>query len=414
MNKKIDEMLYRSLKPDQEPSEALNRRILQEWSKEEQKMSHFNYKKKVAAIAVVSAMALGGVTTYAAYHFMKPAQVAQVVTENDALVKAFESEDAILIDETQSSNGYNITMLGLVSGDHLKLYVPEKTKDEVNESHTYVAVAISKRDGSAMENKNFCVSPLIHGESIMDVNAATMMETMMWFEQNGIVYELIECDNLEIFADRGVQLGVVENFGDETSAFEMNEKNGVYEKSGRYKGTSALFTLPFDVAKADPEKAKKYLVGLSQKDDEEMVETQVQGEEQPFVSVDVGEHDEKEVDALYEKAKAFVDTVTAENIDEYFDADPQRVVTATPDAEGWVDFGTVIVDGDTWDCGRAKEEVWLPEGVDFNIYSIALGIGENALDLSGLQICVIEKNKDGSLTQTTYRAKPDLSAKVKL
>ena len=62
------------------------------------------------------------------------------------------------------------------------------------------------------------VAPLINGVSVLMPMQQTMDETLTWFCKDGVLYELIECDDLEIFADRGVQLGIVE--------WTASERNG--------------------------------------------------------------------------------------------------------------------------------------------------------------------------------------------
>lgn len=76
---------------------------------------------------------------------------------------------------------------------------------------------LQKSGGTDMEYRNFFVAPVNNGVSVLDANAATMDETLTWFCKDGVLYELIECDDLEIFADRGVQLGIVG---------QLRERNG--------------------------------------------------------------------------------------------------------------------------------------------------------------------------------------------
>ena len=47
--------------------------------------------------------------------------------------------------------------------------------------------------------------------------------------EDGVQYKLLECDNLEIFSEMGVWLGVVEQYGEEI----IEEKDGYFE--GTYK-----------------------------------------------------------------------------------------------------------------------------------------------------------------------------------
>ena len=204
----------------------------------------FHPTRKLIAASACAILLLGGSSAYAAYHFLSPSQIADEVADNGALSRAFAGEDAVSVNETQQSNGYDITLLGLVSGEKLELCVPQETRENVSKSHTYAAVAIAKSDGTDMEYRNFFVAPLINGVSVLDANAATMDETLTWFCKDGVLYELIECDDLEIFADRGVQLGIVDSFGSETAAFRMDNESGSYRKVEDYAGTIALFTLP--------------------------------------------------------------------------------------------------------------------------------------------------------------------------
>ena len=224
----------------------------------------FHPTRKLIAASACAILLLGGSSAYAAYHFLSPSQIADEVADNGALSRAFAGEDAVSVNETQQSNGYDITLLGLVSGEKLELCVPQETRENVSKSHTYAAIAIAKSDGTDMEDRNFFVAPLINGVSFLDANAATMDETLTWFCKDGVLYELIECDDLEIFADRGVQLGIVDSFGSETAAFRMDNESGFYRKVEDYAGTIALFALPLDTTKADPAAAEEYIKKLEE------------------------------------------------------------------------------------------------------------------------------------------------------
>ena len=83
------------------------------------------------------------------------------------------------------------------------------------------------------------------------------------FVVDGVMYRVIECDGLEMFADRGLYLGIsTGGFGDFFKAFNYNEETGEISPKADYKGANALFNLPLDVTKADHEKAEKYLKEL--------------------------------------------------------------------------------------------------------------------------------------------------------
>lgn len=365
----------------------------------------YRQRSKVVAAVVCTVILLGSGSVYAANHYLNPSQIVDEISADSALSKAFADKDAITINETQTSNGYNITLLGLVSGEKLGLYVPDETKKEVSDKHSYAALAISKSDGSKMSNRNFCVSPLINGEAFTDVNAATLNVGLSWFEKDGVIYELIECDNLEIFADRGVYLSLVDDFGDEVAAFRMDEATGKYHKVKDYAGTSALFTLPLDKDKADTMAADKFLVSLRREADSET------DGERAAVGVAVGDASDEAISYINEKAQALVDSITEDNLKEYFVLDESRpIFTARPDEKGWIDFGTAYVEDCDWTVngGSGYLTDWLADDEDFNVVSTVVSSDdETRTDMSTLEITVVFRNDDGSFTEATYRIRND-------
>lgn len=365
----------------------------------------YRQRSKVVAAAVCTVILLGSGSVYAANHYLNPSQIVDEISADSALSKAFADKDAITINETQTSNGYDITLLGLVSGEKLGLYVPDETKKEVSDKHSYAALAISKSDGSKMPNRNFCVSPLINGEAFTDVNAATLNVGLSWFEKDGVIYELIECDNLEIFADRGVYLSLVDDFGDEVAAFRMDEATGKYHKVKDYAGTSALFTLPLDKDKADTMAADKFLVSLRREADSET------DGERAAVGVAVGDASDEAISYINEKAQALVDSITEDNLKEYFVLDESRpIFTARPDEKGWIDFGTAYVEDCDWTVngGSGYLTDWLADDEDFNVVSTVVSSDdETRTDMSTLEITVVFRNDDGSFTEATYRIRDD-------
>lgn len=365
----------------------------------------YRQRSKVVAAVVCTVILLGSGSVYAANHYLNPSQIVDEISADSALSKAFADKDAITINETQTSNGYNITLLGLVSGEKLGLYVPDETKKEVSDKHSYAALAISKSDGSKMSNRNFCVSPLINGEAFTDVNAATLNVGLSWFEKDGVIYELIECDNLEIFADRGVYLSLVDDFGDEVAAFRMDEATGKYHKVKDYAGTSALFTLPLDKDKADTMAADKFLVSLRREADSET------DGERAAVGVAVGDASDEAISYINEKAQALVDSITEDNLKEYFVLDESRpIFTARPDEKGWIDFGTAYVEDCDWTVngGSGYLTDWLADDEDFNVVSTVVSSDdETRTDMSTLEITVVFRNDDGSFTEAIYRIRDD-------
>ena len=413
MSDNFDISVKSALSGRKTPSPDLNRQIIVK-AKENRQMMNNRIRKSVVAAACICLIAAGSLTVYAAYHYLSPAQVAERVSDNRALAEAFEGEDAILINEMQSSNGYDITLLGLVSGKNLELCVPEEISSDLSDVRTYAAVAVAKNDGTEMEYRNLCLSPLINGVDWFVANNATLDVGLTWFKQDGVVYELINCDNLQIFADRGVQLGVVDDFGNETGAFYMDSQSGEYKRNADYEGTNALFTLPLDKSKADAKEAEAYLNALEHNEENER-ET---SEEEYSARENAESEAEKtvaELEAKMDQIQEFLDTLTQDNIDEYFIRDEETVLTAKPDENGWIDFGSrynakedYVMEG-----GKGYITYWIEDAEDFRISSFGMsGMGDednaDVLEMSDVQISVIVRNDDGSFTTAVYRGKEGL------
>lgn len=274
--KDMDELLKQNLLSDCVPDESLNASILEK-AKETQTMKHKTFRSGAAAAAAIAILAVGSVSAYAAYRYLTPSQVADEITDGGALAKAFESKDAVLVNETQKTAGYDITLMGLVSGKDLMPVAPEDSLDGISKEKTYAVLAIAKEDGSPMPGMQdddyqiFCASALVKGKSFMDVNNGTLNAGAYAFEQDGVQYQILECDNLEIFANIGVYVGVVESFGQESHAFTMDKETGEYRVNESYDGMKALFTIPLDKSKADDAAAEKFFEEIEAEDAQEFL-----------------------------------------------------------------------------------------------------------------------------------------------
>ena len=414
MSDNFDNLIKDALSGRKTPNPDLNRQIIVKAKENDQMMNPNRIKRSFVAAACVCLLAAGSITAYAAYRYLSPAQVADHVSTNGALTEAFAGDDAILVGETQQNNGYDITLLGLVSGKNLELCVPEEISPDLSDIRTYAAVAIAKSDGTEMEYDNLCISPLINGVDWFVANNATLDVGLTWFKQDGVVYELINCDNLQIFADRGVQLGVVDDFGNEGSAFSMDTQSGEYSKNADYEGTNALFTLPLDQSKADVKEAEAYLNALKRNEENE----QQLSEEERSAREDAENEAERMASAMEDnmnQLQDFLDTITPENIDEYFIRDEETVLTAKPDENGWIDFGSRYNEKEDYmmEGGKGYLEYWIEDAEDFRITNFGIsGMGgeedTGILEMSDVQISAIVRNDDGSFTTAVYRGKKGL------
>lgn len=391
--KDMDELLKRNLLPDCVPEECLNASILKT-AKETQTMKKKTFRSGAAAAAAVAILAIGSVSGYAAYRYLTPSQVADQMTEDGRLAKAFESKDAITVNETQKTDGYDITLMGLVSGKHLSPVAPEASQEEIDQEKTYAVVAIAREDGKAMPDimdadyQTFCVSALIHGKNFLDVNNATLNAGVSSFVQDGVQYEILECDNLETFANMGVYMGVVESFGNESQAFTLDEETGDYSINEDFDGMKALFTIPLDKTKADDTAAEMYFAQLEQQE-----ESQITEDEDDVADVEATS-DEGRLACEWEQKLIGFGTFASEEAQEYIRQHAEIISqeTYTANADGGFSVKS--------DAGAAEYSAEaLPEetGVE-----TVFGYSSDGT-LAGTACDTITKNTDGTYTYTVYR-----------
>lgn len=268
-SEKWERMLKQALAAPGEPEEKLNQSILNR--AEERNSMNRVYRKRISAGVMVAALTLVmSVTAIAATQFFSSDQVAVQLGEK-MLAKAFESKDAIEINQSAVSGDYKFTLHGIVSGAGLKELNDSNSTNEIHPERTYAVVSIARQDGRPMPKtsdpeygeESFFISPLIKGLKPWQVNIASMKGGYSEVVLDGIQYRLIECDGVEMFADRGVYLAISSGSPFYNSeAFAFNESTGEVTAKSDYKGVSLLMDLPLDKAKADPAKAETYLKEL--------------------------------------------------------------------------------------------------------------------------------------------------------
>ncbi len=261
MDKNIDKILRQALSPTAEPSEELNNKILLR-AKENENMK---LRKKRIFIITAAAVIACAATAAAAIRYLAPKEIAQSVSDN-SLARAFESKDAVEVNETQEYGGYRVTFLGVISGSGLSDFTASADGVEL-EDRTYAVTAIEKSDGTPMPSASddnygevsFLVSPLIKGLNPVQFNAFTMNGGYTDIVKDGILYRLAECDNVEMFADRGAYLCVSTSMTYDINAYNYDEKTGDITRNNNYDGLNALFELPLDKSRADRDEADKYI-----------------------------------------------------------------------------------------------------------------------------------------------------------
>lgn len=225
-------------------------------SKQEESDMKIRFLHRPAAVA--AAIALLVVSVSAAALLLTPSQVAEHVGE-DLLASAFESGDAVRLDETVESGDYRITLSGLVSGAGLSQWA-----GDVDQSRTYAVVSLAARDEAPLDQDSFTLTdytltPLVSGYSPSVVNTWTLDAALTGFVQDGVAYFLLDTMNLEMFADHTVYLAFYEG-GQVPSReqFTMGE-DGSIGFAEDFSGSHALFTLPLDEELADPEAADAFV-----------------------------------------------------------------------------------------------------------------------------------------------------------
>lgn len=269
MEKELNELLKHALTPTDEPDFWLNQKILNQVKEQKAMEGRKKIRYWAAILAAVMVLCLSSVTVYAAWRYLSPADVAEKMSDF-RLAEAFLGENALLIDETQSYGGRDVTLLGIASGEMLSEYAHYSEGGVLEADRTYAVVAIKNSDGTPLPDTSeeaygaleFFVSPLIQGYNPAFYNILSMNGDYTEMNEDGILYRLVRCDNIEVFADRDLYLCVCDGTFFDKELYRYDETTGMISRNESYEGLNALFRLPIAAANADPEKAKEYVRSL--------------------------------------------------------------------------------------------------------------------------------------------------------
>ncbi len=272
----LEVLLRRALKSDKTPHARLVERVTYQWiKKEEEEMNKAaRISIKTIAVAAVLVAILAG-SALAALNLLKPGEVAKSVGDN-ALSAAFESKDTLVINKTQTSGDYALTLMGLVSGKDLS-DLPF-TGEGVLPERSYAVVAIRRADGGSVtteESTALYMSPLVKGLKPWMVNINTMNGGYSEIAKDGVTYRIVECNDVAMFADKGLYLCVSDTESFSKDAFDYSDETGEISPRADYKGVNALFKLPIDPSKADPAKAVEYLKWIEYDDAPSVAESAI-------------------------------------------------------------------------------------------------------------------------------------------
>ena len=214
MDKKFDDALRHALTPSDEAKFCLNQKIL---NRVEEQRAMVERKKRRLSVAIIIAtfvLCMSSATVYATWKYLSSSDIAESI-QDIKLSEVFLSEQALIINETQSYGDYNVTLLSIVSGEMLSQY-PRYKNGFIVEDRTYAVVAIENTNGVSVPAPSedgygeleFFASPLISDYNPAFYNIVSMSGNYTDMVQDGILYRLLECDNIEIFADHDLYICV--------------------------------------------------------------------------------------------------------------------------------------------------------------------------------------------------------------
>ncbi len=133
--------------------------------------------------------------------------------------------------------------------------------------------------------------------------------------KDGVMYQIIDCDNLEVFAERGVYLSVNHSTFFEAEAYQFDKESGEITRNDDYEGLNALFRLPLDLTKADEKAAQEQLRRWKE---------EMNGSDEENVEEEDTENDGERRDW------------NTKNLKKYARLLPKKVQTLTPDKDGYI------------------------------------------------------------------------------
>lgn len=222
-----------------------------------------NLRTGLIAAAAAAVLMAGA---YAAAALLGPGEVASRLGYQ-AIAAALQSEGAVTVNETRTVGDFEVTLMGLVSGGGL---TASKSLDDRERDRLVAVLAMTPSDPALLKDYTeldppLTVTPLAEGYTLHQVNAWSLNACIDSFVEDGVLYWEIDCDNLEPFADHTVYLAVypgADLYPAKADIFDISEETGaITVREGK---DAALFVLPLDPAKADPQKAQAIVEGLYQ------------------------------------------------------------------------------------------------------------------------------------------------------
>ena len=275
-DEKLDLILKQALSPEIDDCdvkiktmdmERKENMINYEKNKNFKKSSVKSWKHAAVAAAAIAVTMVSSITAYAAWRYFSAKDVAAEIADN-RLAQEFEQNNWMDECETQTYGNYDITLLGIVSGDEISSHLSKTDSGEIDGDKTYMAVAIAHSDGTPMpdssktDEEQFYVSPYIEGLDPARYNASVLGGNNTLFVSDGIQYRMLETDNIECFADRKIYIGVSDGEAYDDKAYVYDSVSGDISRNESYEGVNALFTLSIDSNLADQKRAAEVIAAM--------------------------------------------------------------------------------------------------------------------------------------------------------
>ncbi|MBE6783362.1 MAG: hypothetical protein E7536_05060 [Ruminococcaceae bacterium] len=211
--------------------------------------------KKTFKIILVATIVVAILSTsvFAFSYFLSARDVAEHFGNSDAVDSFAKKEKGEIFSVTDK--GYTVSFLGQSEG---KDFVDV---NGIDANCSYFVISVAKEDGTPLsinDGNPLGLSVVVEGYPAWKVNSWSLGTSAQGFEENGVLYYLYECVSLEIFAEKNVYLAVYEGFAPTTEIITMSE-DGTFDFADDYDGFKAMFRLPLDKEKANPEKAEEII-----------------------------------------------------------------------------------------------------------------------------------------------------------
>lgn len=353
----MQEMLASDITPDTE----LNNCIIRKWENRNSdsraetlrfgKEVNTMKKRRIASIAATAAVCVLAVSTtaVAAVKYLSKEEIVSEIGNGD-VGEAINGEEALELNETLEAGDYRFKLYAAATKEALsKSGLADET---VSDGGTYVILAIERIDGAPMPdtssdeygNIEFFVSPLIQGLEPWQYNMASMGGSYSTTVKDGVLYRIMECDDIALFADRRIYLCITDTTFYPTEAYNYNETEGTITRNESYEGINLLMDLPLDKGRADEAKALAYLQQLEEEWNEEEEEPTV-GEE-GFILTECAPLDDV-IRKEHEKDSSITswDDIPVEILLSYAVLEEASVQEVTADNDGVIEYTYYFEDG---------------------------------------------------------------------